>query len=83
MEWITIALVLSAILNLALAYGCWNALRKIEAFEVQYVATKRLLENMLNGMREIDDRGIFEKDDEVGGIFEQLKILIQFYNKLI
>lgn len=83
MDWILIGLIVSVIFNLILGYGCWNVLQKLKEYEVQYVATKRLLQNMLTGMREIDEQGMFEKDDEVGGIFEQLEILIKFYNKIV
>ena len=37
------------------------------------------LETMLDQMREIDATGAFESDDEVGGIFNQLKDLIEIY----
>lgn len=42
--------------------------------------TKRILNLMLNQMREIDLRGSFESDDEVGSVFTQLKDLIETYN---
>lgn len=42
--------------------------------------TKRILNLMLNQMRDIDIRGSFESDDEVGGVFNQLKDLIETYN---
>jgi ABC-type multidrug transport system fused ATPase/permease subunit len=43
--------------------------------------TQEVLENMLKQMREIDLRGSFESDDEVGSVFTQLKDLIESYNE--
>ena len=43
--------------------------------------TQEILENMLKQMREIDLRGSFESDDEVGAVFTQLKDLIESYNE--
>jgi hypothetical protein len=42
---------------------------------------KTTLNNMLESMREIDIRGSFEADDEVGVVFTELKDLIESYNE--
>ena len=38
---------------------------------------------MLNEMREIDIKGSFESDDEVGSVFSQLKETIETYKNEI
>jgi predicted PurR-regulated permease PerM len=43
--------------------------------------SKKNLNIMLEQMREIDIKGSFESDDEVGVVFSQLKNLIEEYNK--
>jgi hypothetical protein len=43
--------------------------------------SKKNLNIMLEQMREIDIKGSFESDDEVGVVFAQLKNLIEEYNK--
>lgn len=78
-----IGLVLSVVVNVVLLYAAWNSIRKIEAFEERYVNTKLMLDRLLNNMRQIDEKEMFEKDDEVGVIFDQLQTIISFYNKLI
>jgi len=45
--------------------------------------TKEVLESLLKQMKEIDLRGSFESDDEVGVVFTQLKDLIESYNENI
>jgi hypothetical protein len=47
----------------------------------QTVEYKTTLNNMLESMREIDIRGSFEADDEVGVVFTELKDLIESYNE--
>lgn len=69
-------LVVSILFNLILIYGLNNSLKKIETYE-------RYIQRFYNGSLEIlararmlDDKQMFEKDDEVGILFEQLLIVI-------
>jgi hypothetical protein len=41
------------------------------------------LQTMLDKMKELDIRGSFESDDEVGTVFKELKNLIEEYNETI
>jgi hypothetical protein len=51
-------------------------------YELRDEQTKEALESMLEQMREIDLRGSFESDDEVGSVFTQLKTIIEIYNNI-
>ena len=42
--------------------------------------TKETLEDLLQQLKEIDLKGSFESDDEVGIVFTQIKSLIEQYN---
>ena len=42
--------------------------------------TKERLEELLQQLKEIDLKGSFESDDEVGIVFTQIKSLIEQYN---
>lgn len=53
----------------------------IEEYQNQQNRTQEVLENMLSQMREIDLKGSFESDDEVGSTFTELKNLIESYNE--
>ena len=55
----------------------------ISNYQDQEEETKEVLESLLKQMREIDLRGSFESDDEVGTVFTQLKGLIESYNENI
>jgi hypothetical protein len=78
-------LVISAILTIR----GFNLLTRIEEledvvteYELKDELTKEGLESMLAQMREIDLRGSFESDDEVGSVFKQLKTIIEIYNNI-
>jgi hypothetical protein len=51
-------------------------------YDIREEETKKVLELMLQQMKEIDIRGSFEADDEVGGVFNELKSLIETYNNI-
>lgn len=44
--------------------------------------TKQVLILMLQQMRDVDIRGSFEADDEVGSVFKELKLLIEKYSNI-
>jgi uncharacterized FlaG/YvyC family protein len=69
-----------AILALVLGFSTWNLLRKLEKLEDTVQDQQRYVENISNiiedsnkRLREIDDKGHFSADDEVGFFFENLK----------
>jgi hypothetical protein len=51
-------------------------------YDLREEETKKVLELMLQQMKEIDIRGSFEADDEVGSVFSELKNLIETYNNI-
>ena len=52
-------------------------------YEYDKITVYQNLQSMLDKMKEIDIRGSFESDDEVGAVFTELKNLIEEYNKTI
>lgn len=80
-----ILLIISAIINIFLGIGVRNLLKQNEELEdtlVQVVeGTRNKIESTLQQMRDIDIREVFEKDDEVGATFEQLKNIIEELNE--
>ena len=59
-------------LNFALTYGCWNMLKKNEGMEDAIQNFYSRLQRTLNTMRALDEKQMFEKDDEVGDVFSQI-----------
>jgi len=83
-------LVISILLNVALIYSSYVTLKKLEQFEditEGYEATiLRFYDEsskILKTSRSLDKREMFEKDDEVGQLFEQLIDTIGGLRKLI
>ena len=76
----TIISILS-LLVVALSYAIYNTLSKLEKYEdfLEQEVTRN--EALLEALREIDSREMFEKDDEVGSIFYQIKETIERFNQ--
>ena len=55
----------------------------IGIYEDRQLETEQRLESMLQTMREIDIKGSFEADDEVGAVFSELKETIETYKNEI
>jgi hypothetical protein len=55
----------------------------IQDYDIRQENTLIILENMLGEMKEIDLNGAFESDDEVGGVFTELKNTIESYKNQI
>jgi hypothetical protein len=55
----------------------------IKEYTDRELKTEITLDSMLEKMREIDLKGSFESDDEVGSVFTQLKELIEIYKNQI
>jgi hypothetical protein len=78
---------ISIILNVIFIIGIINLIRQNEEYEDMVVNTRleiiSKVESALQQMRDIDNREVFEKDDEVGSTFQQLKNIIEDLNNEI
>jgi|LakMenEpi03Aug12_release.lakeMendotaPanAssembly.Ray.scaffolds.fasta_scaffold4716168_1 hypothetical protein len=68
----------------ALSYAVWNLLKKIEKYEDIINENDKFIqeelernEALLEALRKIDNRQMFEKDDDVGSIFSLIKDTIE------
>lgn len=57
---------------LALGFAVFNLLRKLEFYEQQIEDFYSRVSIALHSMRAIDEKKMFESDDEVGSVFQQL-----------
>ena len=78
---ITILFLISFIINVLLIIGLRNLFSKIDKLEQNYLSTKQKIEIMYEELVQIDNMGLFEKDDYVGATFDGIKQLIQRYNE--
>ena len=79
-----IIITILAILSAASFYAVWNLLKKLEKYEDQFDEYQTFIETetkrneaLLEALRQIDNRQMFEKDDDVGSIFYQIKETIE------
>ena len=80
----------SIILNILLLIRGINLVKQnenlrdsIQLYDDRQDNTLITLENMLNELRQIDLKGSFESDDEVGTVFSELKNTIENYKTQI
>lgn len=85
MEIIYILVLILSIFNIVLLIGIRNLIKQNEELEDTLInvveGTRIKIQNSLEQMRNIDIREAFEKDDEVGSVFEQLKNIIEELNQ--
>lgn len=76
-----IIIILVSVLAIALGYTTYNLLQKLERYEdfIEKETTRNTA--LLEALREIDNRQMFEKDDEVGSIFYQIKETIEKFKQ--
>ena len=71
----------SVILNIVLLIGVINLTRQNEQLEdrlVRTVDTMRIkVSDALENMRRLDNKQVFEKDDEVGVTFQEMKKIVE------
>lgn len=76
-------LLVSLLLNIFLLISLKRAFNQIDILEEWLVEFKFLLNNTYKKLKNIDERGMFEKDDDVGVIFKNIIEIIQLTNKRI
>ena len=62
-------------------YVVWNLVKKIERLEDWVENYTQKIYGAYIEMKLLDDRGIFEADDEVGDVFSKLKDVTEQLNK--
>ena len=65
--------IILGLLVLIEGYVIWNLTRKTELLETWVEDFTQTIETVQNDLEEIDAKGSFKADDEVGTIFEQIK----------
>ena len=75
---------ISVVINILLLIGVRNLLKQNEQLEDRLVKTTndtiQSVGTALDKMRELDNRQVFEKDDEVGATFDELKKVVDELN---
>tara|TARA_Y100000389_G_scaffold51381_1_gene47086 strand:- start:497 stop:772 length:276 start_codon:yes stop_codon:yes gene_type:complete len=76
---------ISVVINIVLLIGVRNLLKQNEELEDRLVKTTndtiQSVGTALDKMRELDNKEVFEKDDEVGVTFLELKKIVETLNR--
>lgn len=78
-----VLLLISLIINIFLLISLKRAFNQIDILEEWLVEFKLLINNTYKKLKNIDERGMFEKDDDVGVIFKNILEIIDLTNKRI
>jgi len=82
--WIIVTLmVLFFISTCALGFACYNMLKKIEVHEEWIEEYRTEIDNVYKRLKMVDDKNLFEKDDDVGFVFSEIQRVIQEFNDSI
>ena len=65
--------IILGLLVLTEGYVIWNLFRKTELLETWVEDFTQQIQTVQNNLKQIDSKGHFESDDEIGSIFEQIK----------
>lgn len=66
-----------------LSYGLYISSQKITYYEGFIVERREAYNQLLSKIRELDQREMFEKDEDVGIIFSDIKDEIEQFDKII
>lgn len=69
--------IITSCIAVTFAYTTFNLTRKVETLETWIVNIENEMTQVQIEMKEIDDKGYFESDDEVGEKFSQINKVIQ------
>jgi len=78
---IEIILAIETVAFIVEGYVIWNLMKKQEMLETWVETYSEKMNVAYTDMRTIDDKGVFEADDEVGEVFTQLKDITEQLSK--
>jgi len=67
----------------ALGYACYNLIKKVEVYEDWLDMFRNEIDQVYSKIKSVDDRNLFEKDDDVGFVFSEIvRITKEFDEKI-
>lgn len=81
MEWLLISIIaVFGIVILVLGYACYNLLKKLDVHEEWVLHFRSEVNQMYDRLKAVDDRNLFDKDDDVGGTFSDILRICKEFN---
>lgn len=78
-----IFLFLSIVLNLILLYLIWVSYNKQIVLQTVLIRVMNTVDNVYVALKEVDLRGAFEAEDEVGFVFQDILSIVAILHELI
>lgn len=76
-------LVTTIVLSVVLGYTTYNLLKKLELYEQSIEEFYTSLSYVLHTVRALDEKQMFESDDEVGSVFRQMVDILNTLRPII
>ena len=70
------------VLVLIEGYVIWNLMRKTEMLETWVENFSQQVQAVQDNLKEVDSKGYFEEDDEVGSTFDRIKQIVNELDNL-
>ena len=77
-----IGYIILSIISLTLSYIVFNLTRKVERLETWIEDYAQRIQDTQQVLKEIDSKGTFEADDEIGVIFTSIKEAVDELNEI-
>ena len=77
-----IGYIILGIISLTLSYVVFNLTRKVERLETWIENYAQRIQDTQQVLKEIDSKGTFESDDEIGVIFTSIKEAVDEINEI-
>jgi hypothetical protein len=75
-------LIILVVFLAAAGYTIWNLLNKLERLEDFINLQEERDIQLLSTLKDLDTKQMFEKDDEVGSVFDKIKEIIEAYKEI-
>lgn len=67
----------------ALSYACYNLLKKVETYEDWVDRFKMESDSLYQRLKTVDDKNLFERDDDVGFVFSEIVRITKEFNETV
>ena len=74
--------IILGVIILTEGYVIWNLFRKTELLETWVENFTQRIQKIQDNLKEVDSKGYFESDDEVGAIFKRIKQIVNELDNL-
>jgi hypothetical protein len=67
----------------SLAYACFNLVKKLEVYEEWVTKFRTESDSLYARLKMVDDKNLFEKDDDVGFVFSEVVRITKEFNETV